>query len=367
MSGFIYVEPYEVRKEIVIRPRSLQGFVDLGLSDRQTIPIEIQPELLRRAGEFLSAHHPILIDGQSVEGALARVNFLERTLRTSRVIDPPEELSVDSAIIGAIFVYPTRGLPQKVTMEWDLWDGRTTRIPASTVDQAGPLPVFLEPDYRMLEWQNFLKNPELPTLRAVAAPPTLVQRGIAWAWIPLFGLAVASGMRWRRTRSGLAATATVALLVAGATGVGLGRSAVLSEERMEAVVTDLLHNVYRAFDHRDEESIYDVLARSVDGDLLERTFLETRRGLELANQGGARAKVKQIELVELTGEPAGNGFRASATWIVRGSVGHWGHVHQRQNRYRARLQVLPIDGAWKLTETEILEEERIDPSAATGT
>ena len=42
-----------------------------------------------------------------------------------------------------------------------------------------------------------------------------------------------------------------------------------------------------------------------------------------------------------------------------GSVGHWGHVHQRRNRYRADLSVAPRDGAWKITELEILEESRL--------
>jgi hypothetical protein len=36
MSGFIYVEPYEVRKEIIVRPLDLQRWVDLGLEGRAT-------------------------------------------------------------------------------------------------------------------------------------------------------------------------------------------------------------------------------------------------------------------------------------------------------------------------------------------
>jgi hypothetical protein len=71
-------------------------------------------------------------------------------------------------------------------------------------------------------------------------------------------------------------------------------------------------------------------------------------------------KVKEIELVELTTEAGdGGGFRARATWHVRGSVGHWGHVHQRTNRYRAELDVRPTAGAWKLIDVEVLEEERL--------
>ena len=92
MSGFIYIEPYEVRKEIVLRPLDLQSWVDLGLAGRTTIPVEMQPEIKRRAAEFLRSHHPVEIDGRAVEGDLARVHFLERTLKTSRVIEPAEEL-----------------------------------------------------------------------------------------------------------------------------------------------------------------------------------------------------------------------------------------------------------------------------------
>jgi hypothetical protein len=42
-----------------------------------------------------------------------------------------------------------------------------------------------------------------------------------------------------------------------------------------------------------------------------------------------------------------------------GSVGHWGHVHQWRNQYRAVLDVAPVDGEWKLVALEILEEERL--------
>jgi hypothetical protein len=42
-----------------------------------------------------------------------------------------------------------------------------------------------------------------------------------------------------------------------------------------------------------------------------------------------------------------------------GSVGHWGHIHQRQNQYQARLHVAPIEGEWKLVGLDILEEKRL--------
>jgi len=359
MSGFLYVEPYEVRKEIVARPLDLQHWVDLGLEGRRTIPVEMQPELLRKAGEFLRAHHPVTIDGQVIEPDLARINFLERTLRTSLVIDPPREIDVYSAMLGAIFVYPTVGLPEHVVMEWDLWSERLTRIPASAVDQAGPLPSFLEPDWRMLEWRNFLKNPVLPTLTDIAAPPggaARVARVVTWPLLAAF----LAALWWTRRAPRRRAPWAAALLVAAVASFALGREAALSDTRGRDVVQGLLHNVYRAFDFRGEEQIYDVLAQSVAGDLLEQIYLETRRSLVLANQGGARAKVAQVELMALEGlrgEDAG--FRAAATWNVAGSVGHWGHVHERRNQVRADLFVAPVAGSWKLVDLTVLDEQRL--------
>lgn len=365
MSGFLYIEPYEVRKEIIARPRDLQQWVDLGLEGRQTIPAELQPELRRRAAEFLRGHQPVLIDGRVIEPELLRVNFLERSLRTSRVVDPPVELDVDAAMLGVIFVYPIDGLPQTVTLDWDLWSERLQQVPAAAVDQAGALPSTLEPDWRVLEWENFLKNPELPTLQILSDPPPAAVRW-AWTlrWLAIAATLIAGAWWWRGRRRApplrAPALATASGLLAVAVCLGWGQSARLSDSRSSEVVSGLLHNIYHAFNFREEDQIYDTLAKSVTGDLLARIYLETRRGLELAGQGGARAKVKEIEMIELAATPAdGGGFVATATWNVGGSVGHWGHVHQRRNQYRAELGVAPVEGVWKLVGLEVLEEERL--------
>jgi hypothetical protein len=165
---------------------------------------------------------------------------------------------------------------------------------------------------------------------------------------------------WVRRRDPRSAVAASVLLALFAGGFWWSRDAALSDERVGEVVGGLLHNVYRAFDFRDEERIYDLLAQSASGDLLEQIYLETRRGLELQGQGGARARVKEVEVTDLSARSAeGGAFDATTTWNVGGSVGHWGHVHQRRNRYRAELRVAPLDGAWKLVDLQVLEEERL--------
>jgi len=365
MAGFIYVEPFEVRKEIIVRPADIQRVYDLGLEGVDVITPELQAPVKTGIVEYLDDHFEVLIDGQAVEGTVDRVNFLQRTLRSSIVVDG-QDIELLPASVGVIYVFPTRGLPNTVEMEWDLFSERMPLVPASSVDQAGPLPTFLEPEFSTLKWENFLKHPELPTLTKIRQPPSTLQKLSYWGqW--LFGLiallAALIFIRSLRTAQG-SRVATISILII-ATGLSYWsaltwRNVKMDPQRLQTLVGDLLHNVYRSFDFRGEEAVYDVLARSVAGDLLADVYLETRKGLELANQGGAKVKVKTIEILETDlVSTTDDALTIEARWNVAGSVGHWGHVHQRINGYHANVTIRDIEGQWKLSGLEILEEERL--------
>ena len=365
MAGFIYVEPFEVRKEIIVRPADVQREYDLGLDGVDVITPEMQDSVKAGIVEYLDKHFDVSIDGQAVEGTVDRVNFLQRTLRSSIVVDG-QDIDLLPASVGVIYVFPTEGLPTTVEMEWDMFSERMPQVPVSAVDQAGPLPSFLEPDYNILKWENFLKNPQLPTLADIRQPPSMLQKISRWGqW--LFGLvavlALIAIIQSLRKGSGLRFVAVGFLLVTSALSAWSAQTwheVQLDPARLQTLVGNLLHNVYRSFDYRGEEAVYDVLARSVVGDLLADVYLETRKGLELANQGGAKVKVKTIEMLDtnLVGSD-GNALKIEARWNVAGSVGHWGHIHQRINAYHANISVEDIEGKWKLSGLEILEEERL--------
>lgn len=376
ISAFLYVEPFEVRKEIVIRPKDLEQWVDLGLEGRDVIPVGEQEELKARVIEFLEQRNPVTIDGRPAEGVLDRAHFIYRTLRTSGVVDPPRDLDVTSATLGVIWVYPTESLPDSAAMTWELFDDRIPRIPGAVTDEAGALPYFLTKEDNVLGWQNFLTNPTVPGLVPVEEPPTGGRNPALLLLVTaIAGLVVAVVLASRSIRSGTGIprwglpVGIVLLLAIAVSAPLVARSGQLSEDETRTVVSGLLLNVYKAFDYRQESAIYDALARTTSGDLLTDVYLETRRSLELANQGGARAKVRRLEVTDATNDPIdGSGsFRSRATWNVHGSVGHWGHVHQRVNRYDAELQVEVVDGAWKITQLDVLQEERLPTILAPGT
>lgn len=365
MAGFIYVEPFEVRKEIIVRPADVQRSHDLGLEGVDVITPQMQASVKAGIVEYLDKHFKVTIDGQAVDGSIDRVNFLQRSLRSSIVVDG-QDIEVLPASVGVIYVFPTDGLPGIVEMEWDMFSERMPMVPASAVDQAGPLPTYLEPDFNILRWENFLKNPVLPTLTDIREPPSGLQKLSQWGqW--LFGLVailvLLSLIQSLHKGRGVRFVAVGVFLVASGLAVlsvQTWREVQLNPVRLQALVGDLLHNVYRSFDYRGEEAVYDVLAHSVTGDLLADVYLETRKGLELANQGGAKVKVKTIEMLDtsLTGTDD-DIMTIEARWNVAGSVGHWGHIHQRTNAYHANISIQVVEGAWKLSGLEILQEERL--------
>jgi hypothetical protein len=143
------------------------------------------------------------------------------------------------------------------------------------------------------------------------------------------------------------------------------RASRISEDDSKAITLSLLKNVYRAFDFREEEDVYDKLAISVSGDLLKDVYLQSRKSMIIEQAGGAQAKVKQVEVLETDVKESNKQKGAldiRTKWTAIGSVGHWGHIHTRQNLYDAILTLAVADGSWKITGIELLEEKRVDPN-----
>jgi hypothetical protein len=370
INVFLYVEPYEVRVEVIARPKDLQQWVDLGVAGRERLPVAIQPELKAKVGAFIGEQVQLNVDGRDVSPSLDRINFLRRTLRTSAVIDPAEELDMVSAMLGMIYVYPTSGLPQRANLTWDLFSKKLPMVRGAATDEAGPMPYILRPDDNVLAWKNFLKNPTVPKLVDIEPPDAVTPLSVPIAGLVCLILLIAVGIRAAKSRRLAllipASVLLIAMIVAWpharvTLANPLARFTPISDEDAAEVLGALLRNIYVAFDFRDESAIYDALARSATGDLLTQIYLETQKSLELQSQGGARVKVKEVVLIEadqenLQGEV---GFVATCTWNVRGSVGHWGHIHQRVNQYQARISVKPVDGEWKIFSLELLQEKRI--------
>ena len=82
--------------------------------------------------------------------------------------------------------------------------------------------------------------------------------------------------------------------------------------------------------------------------------------MELEDRGGARASVDRVEVMEIREITAGSeGMMIDASWIVSGSVNHFGPIHYRKNFYNANVYLQTQEGTWKISGMEVKDNERI--------
>ncbi len=383
LMSFLYVEPYEVRHEILTRVKDLTAWMDLGLRGDQYIELDELEPLKQRIGEFLLAKNPVTIDGKSLRPILDRTNYLRVGLNGIQILETPERLDIASAIVGVIITYITDGIPQEVDVDWQLFTDQIQRVPATSVDPAGPLPTFLTPDDPVHIWNNFLKDYEIPTVQPIEVAGSLGELRIpVVSLLCLAGLLATVGwaaVRRRRSKPLRLPLAVGALCLATAAvayphaSVTVSRPALMAgeidDEKAAALLQTMLKNVYRAFDFREEEDVYDKLALSVGGDLLADVYLQNRRSMSVQQAGGAQAKVKEIAVESASAQrldSEGLSYALHGRWTALGTVGHWGHVHQRKNRYDAVLTIAAQDGTWKIVGLELNDEQRIDQTPTVG-
>ena len=377
VMSFLYIEPYEVRHEILARVKDLAAWIDLGLRGDEFIEADENEPLKKRVGEFFLKQDKTLIDGKQLKPILDRVSFVKYSTTASTFVVQPEQLPINTAMVGVIITYLTDGIPQQVTNEWDLWSERIQKVPTDAIDPAGGLPSYVTPDDNVLTWTNFLKKYEMPTVAKIKVDESLTTMKIPLASVLCILALLPLGLQIKkRTKNAGSISLYIGLavvLIAGSVvlyplyKVAIAKPAALAPQITEkdavAVLNHLLKNIYRSFDFREEDDVYDRLATSASGDLLAEIYLQNRKSLVVTQAGGARARVKKIEILDvsfshLDARPLGLLFQAR--WTATGSVGHWGHIHIRKNQYEANITVEPMDGAWKITDLELLEEKRID-------
>lgn len=135
----------------------------------------------------------------------------------------------------------------------------------------------------------------------------------------------------------------------------LTRRGEMTDEAALAIFSPLHANVYRAFDYEGENEVYDSLARSVDGPLLDAMYRDIHRGLVMEEEGGAVARVQKVSRLDAIVEAGSRGsqsvhdaFTIATRWRVEGVVYHWGHSHHRTNEYEGKFEIAARPQGWRV-------------------
>lgn len=302
-------------------------------------------------------------------------------------------------------VYSTKGTTRQVSMVWnvftadgadalglldpygmDPYGGASTGLAVGKPDEVIAISELMgrrsfltfTPDEPEYVWHSDVKARRGHGMGVV---PSAVQKTIQ---LPLVSIAatvllilfLAAAARSGKMPRGLVAGAALLILLVGIVGRGVGRVEmkqfwrggveIPAEPQAKEIFAVLHRNVYRAFDYDTEDAIYDALAQSVSGELLDEIYTDVYQSLVLQDQGGAICKIENVEILEskmMASDPdVENGsaeFRMSCQWVVKGLVEHWEHAHRRVNKYGAVYTLKPFGDSWRIDDVEMNEQERI--------
>jgi hypothetical protein len=295
--------------------------------------------------------------------------------------------SINESLLPRLWInvsYATKGRPGEVSMAWRFFPEN---------DSAGnPIRPEIAADFKVFDRKKELvftdEEPEYvwhdedsPYYRDVlSVPASDIPRTVS---LPLLSLCLVAGwgvvlvaLRSVKTGVRLKLLFTVVVLAGAAAVRNYGTvqiesswhgSIQLPDGNQAGAIFQTLHkNIYRAFDYKTESEIYDTLALSVDGQLLEEIYNDLYLSLMQKVLGKAAAHIQSVKILEsrLLKESAGENtgiaqFRIWCCWRVHGSVRHWGHTHARTNEYEAIYTVGVRDSAWKIIATKVIRQEQV--------
>ena len=304
LFSFLYITRFEVRHEILIPLLTLEKWVPIARKQFDFLEVDEQVATRDRIESFFKERSSVSINGQRVEAKLSRLNFFSLDINDFALNAEPRRVSIHQARVGVILTFPASETPKNVSVKWDSFNEYAPYVQAVIlIGNESPKQQQFQPLDTNYDWAGDLIGPRVEPIRA--DPGQLV------------------------------------------------------EQNRADVLRSVLTNIYRAFDFRSDEEVYDALASNVVGSLLREVYLRIKRTLLMAEQGGAVSHVTAVEVVSVNPLGKRSDQAYESTWRVTGVTEHWGHVHQRISEYRAQLTLVAHEGFWKLEKFQILDEKRI--------
>jgi len=313
LRSFIYFTPSEVRHEFLLPLLAFEKLIKLDRENPDFLEVSEQAKAHNTVETFFRVNNLVEVDGLAIKPKLTHLKFFGPDVADLNDKAKPQRMSVPQARIGLIVTYSAPQSFQVVRMTWAAISAQAPSLRSAifTGDQDPKSYTFTQ-DSNVLAWKA-------PSKQEVVSVSSVKHK----------------------------------------------LSGKLAEQDAADIFTQLLENLYGAFRLRNDREIYDALTAGVDGGLLRSLFIQFKRSLVMAEQGGAVSRVKNFRIVSGRMKPARNGFVYDCTWRVVGVVEHWGHTHTRENEYEGTFNVEVMSGEWKITEYDLRRQKRVKDETAT--
>lgn len=368
--SFIYIEPVEMRHEILIPLATLATILPIKHQDPAFVEIGEQDAIREQIRNWLKDQNPVVINGTRIIPEFTRIDFYSLNLSDFAAQAAAQKVSMASGRVGIILTYKTPDDSiRDVSQSWSTFYSTMTKVPAVVIAYPNSMSKFEFSRFNTAEdntltWKCKPENlpRQITAVDAVYSPRPRMR-------ILCGSIAMGIGYLFLARKRTTTARVLRLLLLFGAVAFSTKLSVEIDHpwkspeelpgDQAKNVFTALHSGLYRSLDFGTEDRIYDALAQTVDGELLEDLYLQLRQSLELRDQGGAIARIRSVEydagaaVARKESVVPWPGFQYKSTWTVSGTVEHWGHVHERQNQFDAVFTIEPREGHWKITRMDV--------------
>lgn len=309
---FVAVERHEVRVEIMVKGIPLMNLVNFE-TEGETIAVDQQAQLKNQALKFFDDCFVLSLEGVPAKAGAAKADFLNVGDANSVIKEEAVDEPLTDAVLGLSYIFSVDQVPGYFQFAWSTFPDGLGEVPAQ-IRVLDKVQKFEFNKYMLtIDWNSGDLDIRLPEISPVSVKEA----------------------NW------------------------LGRAKLDKNDAFQ-VAGQLLKNIYSAFEYRDESVIYDKLAVSVSGKQIASIYLEQRKRLDAVSRGGPRVKIHEVSMSEIEElVKSGDAFKIKGKWDVSGTVSHFGHTHDRRNRYGAILTLLSINKQWKIIDIDVIEENRI--------
>ncbi len=361
VRGFVNVEPFELRVEALIR---VDAFRERWRIEGDTIDAAEKSVVLDNLLTLLESGVTVKEEGRAIAFPDQSIQFVVRDDVKGYLPDERTSIPVSEALVGVTLSSEESGV-RSLDVDWFWFGPGQEKLVVEIASRGKPSARIVTPDTTTFNWTQS-EEISLPSLMAV--PQLQMKEEAPFKYLLFVGIALflfalitvvkkknlsPSWVWWLFLGSVLLAFASYKVRIKTVVMPGV--------ETKEEIVYALLRNTYHAFDYRDDSAIYDTLEKSVTGALLEKIYLEIYASLKLEAAGGPRVRVYEIALRDVTEAACevADSFASKAEWVTIGQITHWGHTHERTNRYEALITASLSGNEWKISELDLLNEERV--------
>lgn len=374
-----YVEQRRLRVELLVPLNVIDSMMEIPARDKNFLTDDELPEAEKRIKAFFSKGNPVKFDGEICKPQVQAVSFFPANQRDFAIRTKLHKISFVNGRVGITIFYPYRKVPQEILTTWDKYTHAVDRVEAYYFSGQSAYKKTLKRvlDDSDIRWKNSGEIVTPEPVKEISVLETDFHYAGPWTpWNITIGcvvIGILESLLLALAFKGRIMLAIGCGIVTGSLLYFAGHSKLLSplvvkETRASQVTSSLLQNIYKSYDFANDEQQYETLQKSATGKQLTDLFLNLRAHIKVEEQGGAISNIEQVKILSANSskpDPSQQkkhsgddySFFQQVEWELVGLVEHWGHSHERTNRYKAIMEISQVEKTWKIRSLKITGQD----------